>query len=115
MKAQYRLGELIMSAPPADRSAALHWLNRAAEGGEKRAAYLLAMCFAKGLGVDRDRAAAYRWMLIARGAGHDRAARQSEQLARTLSPQIVAGINLEAIAFAGTQACKRARRRLRIE
>ena len=83
--------------------------------GEKLAAYLIALCFAQGVGVERDRAAAYRWMLIAWGPGQARAARQSGRLAHSLSPQIVATINLEVLEFAAAQAHQRAQQRLRIK
>lgn len=114
-RAQYLLGAMVMSVPPAQRSTALDWLNRAAEGGEKRAAYMLAVCYARGHGVEQDAARAYRWMLVACAAGYERAMRQSERLAQALSPECIAAINLDVLAFTTAQAEKRARRRLRIE
>lgn len=114
-RAQYLLGAMIMSVPPAERGTALNWLNRAAEGGEKRAAYMLAVCYARGHGVEQNAARAYRWMLVARAAGYERAVRQSKRLAQALSPRCITAINLDVLAFTTAQAEKRARRRLRIE
>jgi len=54
-------------------------------------------------------------MLIAREAGHRRAARESERLARALTPDTAAGITRDAVEFAAAQAHKREHRRLRLE
>jgi hypothetical protein len=114
-KSQYRLGKLVLSCAPIDRPVALAWLRRAAEAGEQRGAYLLALCYAKGLGVERDRVEAYRWMVIARAAGHERALGQSLRLARKLTADTVASINLDALEFAAKRRRQRSLKRLQVE
>ena len=76
-----------------------HGSVRAANGGDHRAAYLLALCHARGHGVDRDDAAAYRWACIARARGNERAGGKTEKLAARLPPASIAELELEAALF----------------
>lgn len=98
-KAQYRLGKTVLDCPPVARREAIAWLTRSAQGGYHRAQYLLALCFAKGIGVACDQESAYLWMCIARVAGNDRARPKAERLAEGMAAEAIACINLAAVRF----------------
>jgi hypothetical protein len=57
----------------ADPVRAAHWYRRAAESGESKAAYSLGLCYAKGVGVNKDEAIAAKWFARAADAGYERA------------------------------------------
>ena len=65
--AQYEIGRrgLFGQAPGIVPGEAITWLDKAACQGHVRAQYGLAMCFAKGVGVERDLVRAWLWLSLA--------------------------------------------------
>ncbi|GGB85986.1 tetratricopeptide repeat protein [Pseudoduganella buxea] len=72
-QAAFHLGEMLRSPSAgikADPAAAWPWYQRAAEGGQARAALMLGLMAKNGEGVPRDAATAARWLQLASGLGN---------------------------------------------
>lgn len=67
-----------------DYANAAEWFRRAAEYGLRDSAFNLATLTARGLGVEKKPAAAYMWFAIAAAQGDAEAARQRDEIAKTL-------------------------------
>lgn len=67
-----------------DYASAAEWFRRAAEYGLRDSEYNLATLTARGLGVEKKPAAAYTWFALAAAQGDADAARQRDEIGRTL-------------------------------
>nr|WP_281502862.1 tetratricopeptide repeat protein [Ancylobacter crimeensis] len=95
------LGE---DGPDADPRGAAQWYRRAAERGVRDSQYNLGVLHARGIGVERDLAAAWRWFAIAAAQGDPEAARRRDEIAARLDPAQLAQARLEAARFQPVQA-----------
>lgn len=72
-RAEYRLAlRFYLHATPADLTRAAAWGKRAARQGYAAGEYFLAGLYLDGLGLRRNRIAAYRWALLAQAAAGER-------------------------------------------
>lgn len=62
------------------------WTLRAAENGRVEAQYNTCFDYADGIGVGRDMVEAYKWCYIAAHAGHEKATRNTDHLAKQMQP-----------------------------
>ena len=69
-QAAAQLGELYRASPDGGAAAAWPWFQRAAEGGQAKAALMLGLMARNGEGVPRDAAAAARWLQLASELGN---------------------------------------------
>eukprot|EP01065_Artemidia_motanka_P029868 TRINITY_DN35933_c0_g1_i1.p1 TRINITY_DN35933_c0_g1~~TRINITY_DN35933_c0_g1_i1.p1 ORF type:complete len:437 (+),score=126.08 TRINITY_DN35933_c0_g1_i1:41-1351(+) len=79
--AQYQLGRYLLDGPARDAAGSVRWLKRAAAGGHADAQYRLGLCYARGIGVQRDVAAAADLLRSATEGGHKDAAGAAALLA----------------------------------
>ena len=73
----YRTG---LGGIPVDHQKAVPWLERAAQGGDVRAMYVVAISYAEGKGVTRDDYEAVKWLQPAAARGHAPAQRMLGQM-----------------------------------
>lgn len=72
---------------------AAHWFEKAADLGLKDSQFNLGMLHARGLGVPQNLETSYKWFSIAANGGDEDAAKARDDIASSLDPQIVAGLN----------------------
>ncbi|HEY9011757.1 MAG TPA: SEL1-like repeat protein, partial [Devosia sp.] len=80
--------------------AASEWFEQAAARGMKDSQFNLGMLYARGLGVQQDMKVSYKWFSLAAKRGDKDAAAARDDIARSLKPEEVAGLDAEIAAWA---------------
>jgi uncharacterized protein len=86
----YRIGDLSFDQTTGNLDEALLWYRRAAEQGDVDAEIVLALAYAKGIGVGQSEIEAYKWYEIALSLAkyadvRDDVVKRREELARAMS------------------------------
>lgn len=86
VRAMHNLGVLYADGPDGkpDYALAAEWFRRAADYGLRDSQYNLATLTARGLGIEKKPIAAYSWYALAAAQGDAEAARQRDEIAKTL-------------------------------
>ena len=86
VRAMHNLGVLYADGPDGkpDYALAAEWFRRAADYGLRDSQYNLATLTARGLGVEKKPVAAYSWFALAAAQGDAEAARQRDEIAKTM-------------------------------
>jgi uncharacterized protein len=87
----YRIGDLSFDAASGNLDEALLWYRRAAEQGDVDAEVVLALAYAKGIGVAQSEVEAYKWYDLAASLAKyadvkDDVIRRRDELARAMAP-----------------------------
>jgi TPR repeat protein len=87
----YRIGDLSFDATSGNLDEALIWYRRAAEQGDVDSEIVLALAYAKGIGVAQSEVEAYKWYDLAASLAKyadvkDDVIRRRDELARAMSP-----------------------------
>ena len=87
----YRIGDLSFDATSGNLDEALTWYRRAAEQGDVDSEIVLALAYAKGIGVARSEVEAYKWYDLAASLAKyadvkDDVIKRRDELARAMSP-----------------------------
>ena len=78
---------------------AAKWFGEAANFGLKDSQFNLAVLYQNGLGVPKDAGLAYKWFAIGAAHGDSEAAKQRDELVKTLTPPALAAANAEVKAW----------------
>jgi TPR repeat protein len=87
----YRIGDLSFDATSGNLDEALIWYRRAAEQGDVHSEIVVALAYAKGIGVAQSEVEAYKWYDLAASLAKyadvkDDVIRRRDELARAMSP-----------------------------
>jgi uncharacterized protein len=87
----YRIGDLSFDKTSGNLDEALTWYRRAADQGDVDSEVVLALAYAKGIGVEQSEVEAYKWYDIAASLAKyadvkDDVAKRRSELARAMSP-----------------------------
>lgn len=101
VRAMHNLGVLYADGVDgrADYAMAAEWFRRAADYGLRDSQYNLATLTARGLGVEKRPATAYTWFALAAMQGDAEAARQRDEIGRTLDSASLKGAKAAAENF----------------
>jgi localization factor PodJL len=87
VKAMHNLAVLIASGAKPDYATASRWFTAAAERGLADSQYNLAVLYENGMGVAKDEAEAYKWLLLAAASGDKEATSRRDALKARLSDE----------------------------
>jgi uncharacterized protein len=87
----YRIGDLSFDKTSGNLDEALTWYRRAADQGDVDSEVVLALAYAKGIGVEQSDVEAYKWYDIAASSAKyadvkDDVVKRRNELARAMSP-----------------------------
>lgn len=101
VRAMHNLGVLYADGVDGkpDYAAAAEWFRRAADYGLRDSEYNLATLTARGLGVEKKPAAAYTWFALAAAQGDADAARQRDEIGKTLDAATLKSAKAAAESF----------------
>jgi len=90
--AQHNLSALLYTGKgvPQNYMESGKWCRQAAEQGNTKAQYDLALMFARGRGVLQDNTLAYMWFSLAATAGHNDAAKERDSIAKKMTREQIA-------------------------
>ena len=97
LQAMFNLASLYanQTAGSPDYASAAKWFERAASFGMKDSQFNLAVLYQSGLGVPKDAATAYKWFAIGAAQGDAEAAKQRDDVRKTMTTAAVAGVEAQ--------------------